>query len=54
MCVSCVLEWILFSGKDRQKYFFSLGLNSDNFLYENEYKAFDIYREKQRFGPVFS
>ena len=55
MCVLCVLEWILFSGKEGQKYFFSLALNNDKFLYENEYKAFDIYEiEKQRFGPVFS
>ena len=55
MCILCVLEWILFSGKEGQKYFFSLALNNDKFLYENEYKAFDIYEiEKQRFGPVFS
>ena len=55
MCVLCVLEWILFSGKEGQKYFFNLALNNDKFLYENEFKAFDIYKiEKQRFGPVFS
>ena len=55
MCVLCILEWILFSGKEGQKYFFSLALNNDKFLYENEFKAFDIYKiEKQRFSPVFS
>ena len=55
MCVLCLLEWILFSGKEGQKYFVSLALNNDKFLYENEFKAFDIYKiEKQRFGPVFS
>ena len=32
MCILCVPEWILFSGK---------------FLYENKYKAFDIYRETE-------
>ena len=41
--------------KEGQKYFVSLALNNDKFLYENEFKAFDIYKiEKQRFGPVFS
>ena len=55
MCVLCVQEWILFSGKEGQKYFVSLALNNDKFLYENEFKAFDIYKiEKQRFDPVFS
>ena len=55
MCVLCVQEWILFSGKEGQKYFVSLALNNDKFLYENKFKAFDIYKiEKQRFGPVFS
>ena len=38
----CVLEWILFSGKEGHKYFFSLALNNDKFLYQNEYKAFAI------------
>ena len=33
---------VLFSGKEGQKYFFSLALNNNKFLYENEYKAFDI------------
>ena len=47
MCVCCVLEWILFSGKEGQKYLFSLALNIDKFLYENEYKAFDIQRETE-------
>ena len=28
--------------KGLQKYFFSLALDNDKFLYENEYKAFDI------------
>jgi len=42
MCAWCVLEWILFFGKQGQKNFFSLALNKYNkFLYENEYKAFD-------------
>ena len=27
--------------KGGKKYFFSLALNNDKFLYENEYKAFD-------------
>ena len=47
MFVWCVLDWILFSGKEGQKYFFSLALNDDTFLYENEYKAFDIDRETE-------
>ena len=46
MCVRCVLEWILFSEKEGQKYFFSLALNNDKFLYENKYKAFDIYNRE--------
>ena len=33
---------VLFSGKEGQKYFFSLALNNNKFLCENEYKAFDI------------
>ena len=28
--------------KGRQKYFLSLALDNDKFLYENEYEAFDI------------
>ena len=33
----------LFSGKEgRNINFFSLALNNDKFLYEKEYKAFDI------------
>ena len=47
MCVWCMLEWILFSAKEGQKYFFSLALNNDKFLYGNEYKALDIYRETE-------
>ena len=43
----CVLEWILFSGKEGHKYFFSLALNNDKFLYQNEYKVFAIYRETE-------
>ena len=35
----------ILSGKEGQKYFFSSALNNDKFLNENEYKAFDIYRE---------
>ena len=59
MCVLCVLKWILHGfifWKGRTEiFFFSLALNNRKFLYENEYKAFDIYEiEKQRFGPVFS
>jgi len=42
MGIWCVLEWILFSGKEGQKYLFSLALNIDKVLLENEYKAFDI------------
>ena len=30
-----------------QKHFFTLDLNNDKFLYENEYKAFDMYRETE-------
>ena len=30
-----------------QKHFFCLDLINDKFLYENEYKAFDIYRETE-------
>ena len=37
--------WILFSGKEGQKYFFSLA--NDKFLYVNEYKGFDIHRETE-------
>ena len=44
MCVRCVLKWILLSGKEGQKYFFSLALNNDKFLNE---KTFDIYRETE-------
>ena len=29
------------------EYSFSLALNNDKFLYENKYKAFDIYRETE-------
>ena len=47
MCIWCMLERILFSGKEGQKYFFSLALNNDKFLYGNEYKALDIYRETE-------
>ena len=47
MCVWCVLEWILFSGKEGRKYFISLTLNNDKFLYEKENKAFDIFRETE-------
>ena len=43
MCIWCILKWILLSGKEGQKYFFSSALNNDKFLNENEYKAFDIY-----------
>ena len=32
----------MLAGKKGQKYFFSLDLNNDKFLYENEYTAFDI------------
>ena len=42
-----MLEWIKFSGKEGQKCFFSLALINDKFLYENEVKAFDIYRETE-------
>ena len=52
MCILCIPEWILCSGKERQKYFFSLALNNDKFLYENEYKAFDIYRETETRSSV--
>ena len=50
MCPWCALDfifWILFSGKEGQKYFFSLALNNEKFLYENEYKVFDIYRKTE-------
>ena len=46
MCLWCVLEWIIYSGKEGRKYFFSLTLNNDKFLYEKENKTFDIFRER--------
>ena len=46
MCVLCVLEWILFSGKEGQKHF-SLALNNNKFLYENKFKAFNIIIENR-------
>ena len=33
----------LFFGKERQKYFFNLALKIRKLLYENGYKAFDMY-----------
>ena len=42
------MDFIFWKGRTEIfKYFFSLTLNNDKFLYEKENKAFDIFRETE-------
>ena len=45
---------VFFPGKEGQKYFFNLALDNYKFLYENKYKAFNVYnRETEIRSSVF-